>query len=234
VRPASAFITLALTAGVLAAAAPCRASGLDLRLGAFFPRADSNLFTDAEELYGIDRKHDLVSFTGGIEYNAQLAHNVELGVSVDGYDKTLDTSYVRYGDSDNHDIRQTLKLDIVPMGVTLRLVPTSRSVRIAPYIGVGADLFYWKWEAYGDFIDFGDPDLPIVSDHFHSDGWTGGFHVSGGLRFNVSHDFAVVAEGRYQYAKTTMGDDYSPNAPGLENEIDLSGWNATVGIHIRF
>lgn len=233
-RPASAFVTMALTAGVLAMATPSRASGLDVRLGAFFPRADSNLFTDAEELYGIDRKHDLTSFTGGIEYNAQLMDNVELGVSVDGYDKSLDTSYVRYTHSNGDEIRQTLKLDIVPIGLTLRLVPTSRSVRIAPYLGVGADLFYWNWEAHGEFIDFGDPQHGIYSDHFRSDGWTGGFHVSGGLRFQVSHDFAVVTEGRYQWAKTTMGGDYAPNGPGLENEIDLSGWNATIGVHIRF
>jgi hypothetical protein len=31
-----------------------------------------------------------------------------------------------------------------------------------------------------------------------------------------------------------MGDDFAPNGPGLENEIDLSGWSATVGVHVRF
>jgi hypothetical protein len=31
-----------------------------------------------------------------------------------------------------------------------------------------------------------------------------------------------------------MGEDFSPNAPGLENEIDLSGFSVTVGLRIRF
>ena len=79
-----------------------------------------------------------------------------------------------------------------------------------------------------------DPDNAIVSDAFVSDGWTGGFHVTGGLRFRVSHDIAVVTEGRYQWAKTKMGDDFAATEAGFENEIDLSGWSATVGVHIRF
>ena len=233
-RRTPALVTLALTTAMLGAAAPSHASGLDLRLGAFFPSAKSNLFSDAAELYFVDPKKDFRGFTGGIEYNTQLVDNVELGISVDGYDKMWDTSYRDYLHPDGGEIRQTLKLDIVPVGLTLRFVPTGRRVPVAPYLAVGADLFYWRWREYGEFIDFRDSDNPIIADSFRSDGWTGGFHVAGGLRVRVSHDFQVTAEGRYQRAKTTMGDDFSPTEEGFENEIDLSGWSATVGVHIRF
>lgn len=233
-RRTPALVTLALSSALLATAAPSHASGLDLRLGAFFPSAESNIFSDAAQLYFVDPRHDFTSFTGGIEYNAQIVNNVELGVSVDGYDKSLDTSYRDYLHPDGGEIRQTLKLDIVPIGLTLRFVPTGRRVRVAPYLAVGADLFYWQWREHGDFIDFRDADNPIVHDSFESDGWTGGFHVAGGLRVRVSHDFQITGEGRYQHAHTTMGDDFRPTEPGFENEIDLSGWSATVGVHIRF
>ncbi len=233
-RRATAFVTLALTMALLAAAAPTRAAGLDLRLGGFFPQTHSNLFDDAAELFFVDPKKDFRGVTGGIEYSTVLTDNVELGFSLDGFDQMRDTSYRDYTHPDGGEIRQTLKLSIVPLGATIRFVPTGRRVAVAPYVGVGADLIYWRWREYGEFVDFGDPNLGIGSDSFRSDGWKPGFHVTGGVRFRVTHDFAVVAEGRYQRAKARMGDDFAPNGPGLENEIDLSGWSATVGVHIRF
>ena len=234
VRRTTALVTMALTIALLGAAAPSQASGLDLRLGGFFPSAESNLFSDAKELYFVDPKKDFRGFTGGIEYNTRLVDNVEVGLSIDGFDKTWDTSYRDYLHPDGGEIRQTLKLDIVPIGLSLRFVPTGRRTPVAPYIAVGADLFHWRWREYGEFVDFRDANHPIISDSFRSDGWTGGFHVAGGVRVRVSHDFSVTAEGRYQRAKATMGDDFRATEAGLENEIDLSGWSATMGVHVRF
>jgi opacity protein-like surface antigen len=234
VRRATAFLTFGLATALLGVAAPSRAQGLDLRIGGFFPRAESNLFSDANELFFVDPKKDFRGVTGGIEYSARLADNVELGFSLDAFDRQHDTSYRDYTHPGGGEIQQTLKLSIVPLGVTVRFVPTGRRAAIAPYLGVGADLFYWRWREFGEFIDFQDPANPIVSDSFRSDGWKAGFHVTAGVRFRVTHDFAVVGEGRYQRAKARMADDFAPTEPGLENEIDLSGWSATVGLHVRF
>ena len=55
-----------------------------------------------------------------------------------------------------------------------------------------------------------------------------GFHVTAGLRFPLGDDFSLVAEGRYLWAKTDMGEDFR------ENEIDLGGPSATIGINLRF
>lgn len=236
-RRATAVTLSLLTLTLLAGAVPSHASGLDLRLGGFFPNANSNLFTDDHDLYGIDPKKDFTGVTGGIEYSAGIARNVELGFSIDGYDRQLHTSYRDFvnDNANGSEIRQTLKLNIVPVGVTLRFLFAHPGAAVVPYAGAGGDLFYWRYREYGDFIDFGDPTQPIVADSFVSDGWKVGFHVSGGLRLRLNHDVAAVAEGRYQYApKVTMGDDFASNGPGLENKIDLSGWSATVGVHIRF
>lgn len=209
------------------------ASGLDLRVGGFLPRAKSNLFDDVADLYIRDgeriKKEDWAGGLGGFEYSVQPARNVEIGFHLDGYSRTLDTSYREFDRPGGREIEQTLKLSIVPMGVTLRLVPTSRRAKIAPYVAVGADLIYWKYEETGDFIDFFDDDFPISSDAFISEGVTGGFHVAAGLRVPLNPDFSIVGEAKYQYAKrTNMGDDFR------NNEIDLSGVSATVGIHLRF
>ncbi len=229
-RRAIGFLSLGLglCLGVPTAA---RAGGLDLRGGAFFPRADSNRFTDDEELFNVT-KSDFRGAAGGIEYNMRLAHNVELGVSIDGYGRSIDTSYRNYVRSDDSEIRQTIKLDIVPVGVSVRIVPTGRHVRFAPFAAAGVDAFFWHYEEVGDFIDFGDPARPIIADRFVSDGVTPGFHVSGGLRVGISDDIAIVGEGRYQWAKEkNMGGDFR-NAD--RNQLDLTGATATLGVHIRF
>lgn len=210
------------------------AAGIEVRLGAFVPRADSTLFRDADELFGAT-KSDWVGVTGGVEFAGHVARNVELGVSVDGYSRTLDTSYVDFVRPRGGEIQQTLKLTTVPVGVTLRFISDSRSAVLRPYVGVGADLVYWKYEEFGDFIDFGSPDLDIVADAFEADGVEPAFHVSGGVRFRITYDLSLTAEGRYQWAKEiVMGDDFAANAPGLENRLDLNGASFTVGLNLRF
>ena len=228
-----AILSLTLLPLLMASAGPASAGGLDLRLGAFIPRASINLFLDDEELYFVT-KSDWVGFTGGVEYNHVFVKNLELGIHVDGYSRTVDTSYRDWTRPDGSEIYQTLKLDIVPFGLTMRLVPTSKRAKVAPYIGGGIDLFYWKYQEWGDFIDFWDPDLAVYGDHFISSGVTFGLHAAGGVRFYLNRDFALVAEGRYQWAEATMGGDFSPNEPGLINRLDLSGASVTFGLHVRF
>jgi len=218
---------------LMGAASPASAGGLDIRLGAFIPRANSNLFLDDESLYFVS-KGDWVGFTGGVEYNHVLVKNVELAVHVDGYSKTIDTSYRDWTTPDGSDIFQTLRLQIVPFGLTLQVVPTRKRTKVAPFLGGGVDLFYYKYEEFGDFIDFFDPDLAIYSDHFISDGVTFGFHATGGVRFYLNRDFALVVRGAYQWAEADMGGDFGPNEPGLINRLDLSGASVTFGLHLRF
>jgi hypothetical protein len=229
---------------LLATASPAIASGLDVRLGAFVPRArdcgvpldqppNYTLFQDVCDLFFVS-KSDWVGFTGGVEYNHVIARNVEVAVHVDGYGRSINTSYRDWTRPDGSDIFQTLRLQVVPFGVTLQIVPTRKRTKVAPFAGGGVDLFYWKYEEFGDFIDFVDPDLPIYADHFIADGVTFGFHATGGVRFYLNRDFALVVRGAYQWAGTDMGDDFSPNEPGLINRIDLSGASVTFGLHVRF
>jgi hypothetical protein len=233
-----------LTLGLSLAAADARAGGLDVRLGAFFPSADSNLFNDVATLYthggplGPDgnppgvQDSDWIGVFGGIEFNQRVAKNLELAISVDGYERDFQTAYRGYTHEDGRDITQELKLSIVPLGVSLRFVPTSRRATFAPFVAVGADLVFWDYRERGDFVDFFDPSLPIVPDVFVSDGVAPGFHVAGGVRIKMSDDISLVAEGRYLWADDEMDDDFfRANNPF---RIDLSGAAATLGVHIRF
>ena len=227
-RRAAAAAAVLVLGVAMAAPASARAGGLDIRIGGFQPHANSNLFDDDETLYTI-RKRNWRGLTGGAEFSSRIARNLEIGFHLDGYERQRDTHYRDFfREEDGSEIRQKLKLDIVPVGVTVRLVPTNRHARIAPYIGAGADAFFWKYEEFGDFVDFDDPELTIIADSFRADGVATGFHVAGGLRLFVSDDFGVTGEVRYTVAKGDMHDDFEGN------RIDLGGFAATVGLHLRF
>lgn len=239
-----AILSLTLPVLLIAGASSADAGGLDVRIGGFFPRArdcgvpsdqqaEFTLFQDDCELYFVG-KSDFDGIFGGAEYNAAISPFLEVGVHVDGYGRSVDTSYRDYTRADGSDIFQTLKLTSVPFGVTVRIIPTSKRARVAPYVGGGVDAVFYKYEEFGDFIAFEDPDLPVISDYFTSEGVAFGVHAVGGLRVYVNRDFAITGEGRYLWAGDDMGDDFAPNEPGLVNRIDLSGWAFTVGLHVRF
>jgi len=231
-RRSLALVTLFLLAG---ADRPVSAAGFDLRVGGFFPRANGSLFQDDRSLYFVDPSKDFRGVYGGLEVSMKLAENLELGFSLDGYGRGVDTSYRDYERDNGDEIFQRLELGIVPLGVSLRFVPTSRRAKVAPYLAVGGDLVFWRYREFGDFVDFGDPDLGVVSDAFEARGVQGGLHGAVGIRVALSRDFSLVGEGRYLWAPLeTMGDDFAPSEPGLVNEIDLSGFSVTIGVHIRF
>ncbi len=253
VRRAAPSFTLLLT--LVAAAPDAGAQGLDLRVGGFLPRlndcgvpssqpAEYTLFQDVCELYAVYvgdtrdfravEQNDFDGIYGGIEYNHVIMKNVEAAVHLDGYSKTVDTFYSDFERPRGGDILQSLRLRTAPLGVSLRFVPTGKRVKVAPFVGGGVDAVFYEYEAFGDFIDFFDPDLPIEPDHIITDGVAFGLHALGGLRVYLNRDFAIVGEARYLWAKDDMGGDFAPNEPGLVNRIDLSGWTFTVGVHLRF
>ena len=212
---------------MLLAPASTFASGIELRLGGFEPRGESDLFDDVAELYGVGRR-DFRGFTGGIEYSLGVGDHVELGFHLDGYGRTVSSSYRDFEREDGSPILQDLRLNIVPLGATIRFLPAGRRARLSPYVAAGADVFFYKYEEQGEFIDFFTDGLEISPDAFVSEGAVGGFHVAVGLRVPVSHDVSVTGEVRYQQARTRMSDDFALN------RLDLSGTSATVGVHLGF
>ncbi len=235
------ILSLTPAAVLLAAASSAFAGGLDLRVGAFFPRGNDVLFSDVNYIFtpNADPDHgvqpsDFIGVFGGFEYNTVIAPKLELGVHVDGYGKTLDTSLRNYASDIGTEITQSLRLRTFPIGLTLRLVPTEKGARFAPYVGAGVDVIPYTYEEFGDFVDTFDPTFPIIADHFKTSEAAFGVHALAGVRIYLDRDFAIVAEGRYLFAKDEMGGDFAPNEPGLVNRIDLSGASAVVGVHVRF
>ena len=211
------------------------ASGLELRIGAFFPRGESDLFVDDNELYS--RAGELAGVTpnhfdglyGGVEYSFNVAKKLEMGISIDGYGKTIPTVYRDFTRPDGSEIEQNLRLFTIPLGLSLRFLPRDRFATVQPYVTIGANVIFYQYEEFGDFIDFFSDNLDIRTDSFESDGAAFGGHAAVGLRIPIGHDFAITAEGRYQFAqRKRMEEDFD------QNIIDVNGASATIGIRLRF
>ena len=220
----SAFLTLGLM-GLSSGAA--HASGFELRIGGMQPRAKSILFDDSVALYEIEKK-DFGGGFGGIEFTKNLSSNIELGLSVDGYGREIDTNYRDFTRPSGREIEQTLRLAIVPASAIVRLLPSGRYRKLTPYIGAGVSAIFWQYEEFGDFIDFGQRTQPVVADSFESKGTSTGFVINAGLRYRINEDFQVTADFRNFSGKQKMGGDFSPN------EIDVSGAALSLGVRLTF
>ena len=104
--------TAAVLALGLVAASPAAgwASGLELRIGGFFPRAQSDLFADINELYSPVGELRGVSPTfrrrlrrGRVQL--QRRRKVEMGISIDGYSNSNSTVYRDFTRPDGRSIR---------------------------------------------------------------------------------------------------------------------------------
>ena len=215
------------------------AGSLELRLGGFYPKADSLRFKDNEELFFVG-KDDWAGLTGGLEYAWNAGRSSELGLHLDGFGRTIGTSYRDYKRGSGGEVLLDLELNIASLGASYRYVFGRRHARFKPYVGLGADVVFWEYKEVGSRIDFGDCDrfgCEIVEfDEAFADGAVPAAHVMAGLRFAITPDIYLTAEAKYLAAATDeMKDDFGFVPPGVApNEINLSGSAATIGLMIRF
>jgi hypothetical protein len=203
------------------------AGTLDLRIGGFMPQAKSDLFDNEHILFTVD-KSDWRGFTGGAQYAWRLTPHLELATHLDAYGRTVHTHYRDFQADSGREVRQSLQLNAVPIGLSLRIVPESRHTSLFPYLALGVDAIFWEYEEFGDFIDFEDASLPIINDSFVSRGVAPGAHAAAGLRVRLTDDVGLVGEVRYQVAKANMGRDFR----GFK--LDLTGGSATLGVALNF
>jgi hypothetical protein len=140
-------------------------------------------------------------------------------------------------DQDDNPILQTTEFITVPLTANLKvfLHPRGREISryawvpytVAPYVGGGGGVLWYRFDHYGDFVDFDS--LDIFSDRFLSDGWTPTFHVFGGVDIKLHRRYFLSVEVRYAWAESELGQAFVDFEP-----IDLAGFRSSVGVNILF
>lgn len=214
---------------------------LSFNMGYGIARAGSDLFQELDTLLTLGRS-DFDSPVVGGALSFYLDDKVDLAFEV-GFARSETWSEYRdwvedLGNGDERPIEQKTRFTRVPMTATVRYYPVDRGRRISqfawvptrwsPYVGLGGGKLYYSFQQSGDFLDY--VDYSIFTGEFGSKGyaWTG--HALAGAQFALSAPVVLSAEGRYSWADADLDrisfDGYQP--------IDLSGFQLTAGIGIRF
>jgi hypothetical protein len=232
-RSRSAPIAVLVLAAGLCSAEPALAQQqVNFSLGYFTvrgedARTDGDVLVANRELFLFDfDDFNTVSF--GAEYVAPLGEYFEAGGGFNFTIKGVDTIYEDYVRPDGTEIEQQLKLRIVPITATVRVLPLGRHAPVQPYVGGGIGIFSWRYSETGDFIDFSVPSAPVYRDTYAQSGTSFGPVAVFGLRVPVG-SATLGGEVRYQKAEGNLDErDF------LGPKIDLSGFHYLFTVGFRF
>ena len=243
--PSAVVIAALISLGAPGAAAAQSADGflfkqpnvaVKFETGYGFQRASSEIFDFVTTEHTLERDDFDAPYIGG-EIAVRLHEQVDLTLSI-GYQGSSKLSEFRdFVGTDDLPIEQVTELRIVPavVGVKYYLQPRGRSIGrfawvptdLVPYVGAGIGVASYRFEQYGEFIDFDTFD--IFYDEFVSEQDAFLARAVAGLDYSLSERFLLSAEGRYGWASSEMGRDFVD----FDN-IDLDGLQLVVGIAVRF
>lgn len=242
-RPALAAVLLLL---VLAAPDPVAAQdgflfrpptfSLTVRATHGALRADGDVYDFMTDELTLERG-DFAGQGFGLEAAIAAHERVDLVLAVSRVQSAQRSEFREYIGADDLPIEQTTKLLRVPATVGLRLYPLGRGralsahawipARITPYLQGGAGLQWYRLTQEGDFVDY--ETLNIFPDELRSSGSSVTAQVGGGADYWVTPRIALNADARYGWGSA----DLDATFPGF-SEIDLSGYQASIGLSFRF
>ncbi len=223
-------VFLACAALSVTAAPAAAQQTFNLTLGHFSPRGeDARVSGDVLVANRDFLTFDIGEFGGpsvGAEWLIPLGNFFEAGAGISFSRRTVPSIYTGFRDSDGTEIDQDLRLRILPMALTVRVLPFGRSSGVQPYFGAGLGVFNWRYSESGEFVDFG-AGRRIFRDSFVADGNETGPVALGGIRF-ASDSFSAGGEVRYQSASADLDNRFAGS------KIDLGGWTYQLTLGLRF
>jgi hypothetical protein len=228
-RTCASLLLLGVT--VLGAAAPAAAQQtLNFSVGYFTPlgqdaRVEGDVLNSNRNFLVFD-VDDFASASVGGEWLVGIGNFVEAGAGLSFTRRTVPSVYEDFIDNDGTEVDQDLRLRIIPVSFTVRVIPTGQGSAVQPYFGAGLGVFNWRYSESGEFIDFSQG-REIFRDQFVADGNQAGLVALAGLRF-VGDAVSGGGEIRYQKADAELDDRFAGS------RIDLGGWTYQFNLGIRF
>lgn len=216
-------------------------ASLVFKAGFNVPRAASG--NDTQSLWDLTREEltvenaDLAGASLGGELGIRASERLDITLGV-VYSRAETRSEFRdWVDSEDLPIEQTTVFVTVPvtLGIKAYLRERGRAVgRFAwiprtwnPYAGVAAGWVNYRFEQWGDFVDY--ETLDIFNDRFLSTEGGPTVHLIGGMDMQVNSRMMFTGEARYSFARAPLEADFV----GFP-DLDLAGFQITGGIGFRF
>ena len=169
---------------------------------------------------------DFNSASIGGEWLVPLGEYLEAGAGISFSRRTVASVYADFVDIDGTEVEQDLRLRLVPIAFTVRVLPLGQRNALQPYFGAGLAVVNWRYSESGEFIDFGR-NREIFRDQFVADGNATGPVIFGGIRFG-GETVSAGGEIRYHGAEADLDDRFAGPT------IDLGGWTYNFTIGVRF
>lgn len=209
---------------------------LIIRGGMSLPSASSEIFAFTSEQLTLDTR-DFYSPAMGVEGSFRITNRFDVALGAAMSQSTTRSEFRDFVDLDDQPIEQTTKFTRVPITLSLKYFPMDRGRQIGrfawitqtlvPYLGVGGGVIWYEFDQQGEWVDFST--LDIFRDVFKSAGTTGVAHLLAGVEISLGPQWFLNGEGRYSFASTRMDQDFVDF-----DDIDLGGFEATVGFALRF
>jgi hypothetical protein len=203
-----------------------------IRLGMFFPRADSGVFDMVTRELTLE-KSDFHSWDVGVGCGANIFEKVDLVFSFDFSDRKKTSEFRDYVDEQGLPITQTTGLlqTSITAGIRYLFVPRGRGIgqyawlpnRFIPFVDAGVGLQWYRFKQSGDFVD--NTTLEIFPAYLSSSGWAPTVYLGGGTDIHISKSTYLTLDLRYSWAEHDMSRSFAGFDP-----IDLSGLRATAGV----
>ena len=222
---------LLAAAGLLAPAGEASAQQtLNFSLGLLTPRGE-DARTEGDVLnenrtflaFDID---DFKTASVGVEWLVPLGNFVEAGAGLGFSRRTVASVYSDFIDIDGTEVDQDLRLRLVPVAFTVRVLPLGQANALQPYFGAGLGVMSWRYSESGEFIDFAR-NREVFRDQYVASGNATGPVVVAGLRFG-GETLSAGGEIRYHGAEADLDDRFAGS------KIDLGGWTYNLTVGVRF
>lgn len=209
-----------------------------LKLAAGFanPRAESDIHDFLISELTLERR-DFASAAFSLSAAYRVAPRIEVGFGAAYAGRTADSESRDFIGEDDLPVLQSTTVDRLALLAMGRYAfrDEGRAIgryawipsRVVPYVGGGAGPVWYRLRQQGEFVD--RETLDIFADDFESSGWTLGATGFGGADISLSPRFGVSVEGRYLWSRAGLNGDFS-----TFNKIDLSGYDASIGLFVRF
>ena len=222
-----ALLVLTMVAGLPAGVAAQQS--ISVQFGGFFPKGEGSRVQG--DVLDINREYllfDFGDFNGfqiGADWSAALGEFLEAGAGFGYYQSTVPTVYAEYINEDGSEIRQDLKLRIMPLTAVVKILPLGSKRAFQPYVGGGLGVYFWRYVETGEFLA---DDGSIFADTFEQSGTSVGPVVVFGARGRVSGSALIGVEGRYQWGSGNLNEDF------LGDKIDLGGFTLLATFGYKF
>lgn len=203
-----------------------------VRMGGFFLDGDGDFWADNESVFTLDAS-DFDDFLFGVTYSHGFNRFFELDVNADFTDETIVTEYRDFVDGSGFPILHDSTLNTSPLTIGARFLPFGRAQRGKSkpvlFVGAGAGVNFWRYDEFGDFIDFDDPANPIILGDFTERGEAFVTYGVAGLELPLAPAFNLGFEARYFSSDDELKGDFA----GL-GKLDMSGWAGSISANWRF